>query len=1050
VTERIEAGLVGRGGVVGVRLLGPLELVVGRRSINIGGPRQRVVLATLALKANQVTSFEQLVDAVWGSSPPTTARAQIQASISGLRKLLADAGEPTTIKTHQSGYRLEVTAGELDSAEFAGQVSDARAQAEDGRIAEAAATLRGALALWRGPALDGIDSHVVQRGATLLEDARLAAVEDRARLDLQLGRHEEIGGELQALVDENPLRERLYQLLALALYRSGRQADALEVCRTARDTLVDEMGIEPGRELRDLERAILNHDPELDLPPTGAEESGPADERAGTRPVTPRQLPGSIADFVGREGHLADIKRHLADSGDHSARYAVRIVAISGKGGVGKSSLAIRVAHELDDVFPDGHLYADLQASDGDELTATLIARFLRALGVSGSMVPEDTQERVEMYRTRLAGKRLLVVLDDVISERQVQPLLPGGPSCAVIVTSRMRLSGLAGADCVDVDVFDVDKSLEMLTRIVGRQRIAAERDAAVELVRLCGGLPLALRIAGARLASRPTWRISELVRRLGNEARRLDEFTHHGLELRCNIGLTYRSLPALARRLFRLCALLEAPDFPGWTAAALLDADPLDAEDVLNSLVDAQMLDTIEYPGPRVRYRFHPLIRVYAREQLLATDSPAARRNALERVLGAWLALAEAAHRAEYGGDYTTLHGNAPRWSVADHTDADSVSNPMDWWEAERSALVAAVRQAAAAGLDELCWDLALTSVTLFETKGYFDDWRETARLALDAAERAGNRTGSAAMRYSLGLMHLYPKHLTEAEKHLTAALRMFDADGNTHGKALVLRHLAVVDRLHGNREAMLAKYTSALEMMQAVGDPVGEANVLRILAKFRIDEGDTGVAQDMLDWAFELCRQVKYLRGEAQTVNCYAELYLTTGQNARARHALHRVLLIVREIGDLIGEAHALYGLGIVRRREGKLDNAETTLSHALSLAEQVDERLIKAKVLYTLGDIELARGNGAAARDRLVDARRLFDELGAAPWQARSLILLAEIDEDNGDFTAAGQQLDLAANVLSGIDSQAANQLSAQVEKMRSALLSESSADSTRPLD
>jgi DNA-binding SARP family transcriptional activator len=1017
--------------------------VAGRRSINIGGPRQRTVLAMLTLRANQVTSSEQLVDAVWGEDPPFTARAQIQASISGLRKLLADAGQSATIKTQPSGYLLKVAVGELDSEEFTGLVTAARTHADDGRIAEAAATLRAALALWRGPALDGLDSIVVRRGATLLEDARLTAIEDRGRLDLQLGRHKEISGELQALVDENPLRERLYQYLMLALYRSGRQADALEVCRSARDTLVDEVGVEPGQELQDLERAILHQDPALDFPSPEEEESVTAVPPAVGAPVTPRQLPGSIADFVGHEDKIAEIIQHLSGNGDSAARYAVRIVAISGKGGVGKSSLAIRVAHELHGMFPDGHLYADLQGSSGDS-TATLLARFLHALGVSGAMVPEDTQERVEMFRSRLASKRLLVVLDDVVDEEQVRPLLPGGPSCAAIVTSRVRLSGLPGAHCVDVGVFDVDESLEMLTKIIGRERVETERESAAELVELCGGLPLALRIAGARLAARPTWRINALVRRLAIEARRLDEFAHHGLELRCTIRLTYRTLSTQAQRLFRLCALIDAPDFPGWTAAALLDVDQFDAEDVLTAVVDAQLLDTVEYPDDRVRYRFHPLIRVYAREELLADEFSADRQGALERMLGAWLALAEEAHRAEYGGDYTILHGQAPRWRVADHVDVNSASTAMAWWQAERSMLVAAVRQAAAAGLDELCWDLALTSVTLFETKGYFDDWRETSQLALEAADRAGNRTGGAAMRYSLGIQHLYAKHLTEAEKYLTSALEIFEADGNTHGLALVLRHLAVVDRLHGNFTTMLDRFTSALEMMQAVGDPVGEANVLRVLAKYRIDEGDTEVARDILDRALELCLRANYLRGEAQTMNCYAELYLGTGQNALARQALHRVLRIVRDVGDTIGEGHALYGLGIVRRREGKLDNAETTLMHALSVAEQVGERLIKAKVLYALGDIELAKGNSAAARAHLVDAQQLFDEFGAALWHAKSLLLLAEICEDDGDFATAGEHLEHAERALSDANSHAATQLLAQLEDMRSALLAESNAD------
>lgn len=1012
--------------------------------MDIGGPRQRVVLAMLGLNANRVTPVEQLIDAVWDTSPPSTARGQIQICISALRKLFADAGQPDAIKTRPPGYLLEIPASELDSEQFASMVLLARTHGDAGRLDEAAATLRGALALWRGPALAGVHSDLVQRGAALLEDRRLSAVEERLRLDLALGRHEEITGELRALVNEHPLHEKLYGLLMLALYRSGRQAEALEVCRLARTTLVEELGIDPGQELQALERAILNRDPALDLPVTAAPSASArsADEHpAATAPassteqiVIPRQLPASIADFTGRQGHLGEIKQLLAERPDAAA---MRIVAISGKGGVGKSSLAIRVAHELADAFPDGHLYADMQAPGGEDPTATLLARFLRALGVSGPAVPEDLQERVEMYRSRLADKRLLVVLDDVTSEEQVVPLLPGSPTCAVITTSRARLSGLSGAHWADVDVFDADMSLELLAKIIGSDRVEAERAASNELVDFCGGLPLALRIAGARLASRPHWRIDGLVARLEDEARRLDELAHHGLELRSNIGLTYRGLSKQAKRLFGLVALIEAPHFPAWTAAALLDTGLYQAEDVLETLVDAQVLDTVDLPGARqLRYRFHDLIRVYAREQLMATESEAEREAALTRVLGAWLGLAEEAHRKDHGGDYTILHGSAKRWQPSQRHGMDSVGNPMEWWASERRAMVAAVRQAAEAGMDELCWDLALTSVTLFEAKGYFDDWRETAQLALDVARKAGNRTGEAAMLYSLGTLHLFQKRLDESERCLAEALEMFRAEDNAHGCGLVLRNAAFVDGLHGKTADMLAKYTEALRILRDVGDRVGEAHVLRSLAKFEVDNGDVGRAQRMLEESLAICQEVHCLRGEAQALYRFAELYLHTDRIELARQALHRALRIVRDLGDPIGEAYALYGLGIVRHREGRLDNAVTTLVHALDVARRVGEQLVEGQALYALGEIALARGSHSAAAAHLSEARQLFDQVGSGLWHAKTLILLAEVHSAEGDEELAGNETAEAAALLAGVDSRESAELRAGLSRARSA--------------
>lgn len=1053
-----------------LRLLGPLELVADRRSLDIGGPRQRVVLSMLGLNANRVTPVEQLIDAVWDTAPPSTARAQIQICISALRKLFCDAGQPDVIKTYPPGYLLEISASELDSEEFAGLVVAARRQSDDGRVAEAATTLRNALGLWRGMALAGVQSSLVQRGAALLEDGRLSAIEERFRLDLTLGRHEEISGDLAALVDEHPLRERLYGFLMLALYRSGRQAEALEVLRRARSLLVEELGIEPGHELRDLERAILNRDSSLDwisakvawLPGPGSslasrsvasrspamqqrsrspappDERLPADRPAVDQPVVPRQLPCSIADFTGRERHLEEIRRILSAELAAATPFAVRIIAISGRGGVGKSSLAIRVAHELINEYPDGLLYGDFQSPGGDDRTATLLARFLRALGVNGSAIPEGVQERAELYRTMLASKGLLVVLDDVTSEDQVHPLLPGSPNCAVIVTSRMRLSGLSGADWIDVDMFDTDKSMELLAKIVGPERVQAEQGAAIELVQFCGGLPLALRIAGARLASRPHWRIAELVRRLADEAGRLDEFTHRGLELRSNIGLTYRSLPLPAQRLFRLFALVQAPDFPAWMAAALLDTDLPQAEDVLEGLVDARMLDTTEYPGERVRYRFHDLIRVYALERLNESETPADRARALSRVLGGWLTLVDEAHRREYGGDFTVLHGHAPRWRPPGGGSVAAMDNPIDWWDSERAALVAAIRQAAAAGLDELCWDLALTSVTLFELKGYFDLWRETAELGLKVTERANNRTGQAAMLYSLGTLHMFQKRLARAERCFAAAMEIFEADEHTHGRALVMRNSALVDGMLGKSADRLVKYDTALKLMRSVGDRMGEAQILRYLASSSIDEGDTEAARVMLDEALAICQEVRCLRGEAQVVRQFAQLYLGSDQIELARQALHRVLLIVRDIGDRIGETYALCGLGVVRYREGRPESAEATLQHALVLARRLGERMVEGEALYVLGEISLARGDSSTAMAHLTEASHLFAELGSVLWQAKTLALLAEVQLASGAVAQPVGHLERAVALLASVDSREAARLLVKLERARVKLL------------
>lgn len=1072
---------------MGLRLLGPVDLTVNRRSVDLGGPRQRAVLAMLGLHANRIVPVDRLIDAVWETAPPSTARGQIQTCICALRRLLAEAGHPDAILTRPPGYVLRLAPADLDTLRFAALVDAARVQAESGRTGEAAVTLRDALALWRGVAVSGVTGELVERGAAVLEDRRMAAVEELARLDLALGRHEELVHELRALVAEHPLRERLHGFLMLALYRAGRQAEALEAARRARKMLVEEIGIEPGRELQDLAGAILRADPELDLVPpqpsrpvapgrTGEPAASPAVPDPGPAPAAgpaaglvaeaalpadrasvpvpapeqplpppvlpeqnpvPQQLPASISDFTGREDALEEIRNLL--TGDREAggtRWSMPIVAISGKGGVGKSSLAVRAAHELGSRFPDGRLYADLRTlGDGDPV-AQLLARFLRALGVAGSAVPDDLSERAELYRSRLSGKRVLLVLDDVAGEEQVLPLLPGSPSCAVVTTSRRRLAGLPGAHRIDVDVFGPDQSLDLLGRVAGQDRVANERAAAVELVAFCGGLPLALRIAGARLASRPHWRIDGLVRRLRDDANRLDELAHYGMELRSNIELTYRALGERARRLFRLFALVQAPDFNNWTAAALLDTSLAEGSEELETLVDAQLLDPVQYHDARaVRYRFHDLIRIYARERLFAEEGEQEREAALGRVLGSLLAQAEDAHRAEYGGDYTILHGAAPRWRPVDDGGGPG-REAAQWWEAERRTLVAAVQQSARAGLDELCWDLALTSVTLFEAKGYFDDWRDCTRLALEAAEHAGNSTGAAAMLYSMGTLHMFQTRLEEAQRCFTTALEIFHDHGEAHGCALVLRNLAHVNGLRGDVPAMLNRYHRALRTMRSVGDRVGEAHILRSLAKYELDEGRTDHAQELLERALGICREVGCLRAEAQVVHRFAEVHLAAGRTGLAQQSLLRVLRIVRDTGDRIGEVYAVYGLGMLRRQEDRLDTAETALVHALSLSRQVGEQLIEAKSLYALGEIAVVRGTATTGVRHLRAASELFEQLGSALWRARALVLLARAQRA-GDPAAAGRCLDRAERLLKTVESRESAQVRADLAAVRAEL-------------
>lgn len=1027
--------------LVRLRLLGSLELHTGQREISVGGARQRIVLSMLALNHDRVTTVEQLIDAVWDTEPPSTARGQIQFCISALRKQFTDAGEPTAITTDHAGYRLSTESIELDSVEFVQLVAASRDLVAEGRLAEAADALRAGLALWRGLALAGVNSDVVQREAALLEDARIAAVEERVRLDLALGRHEELIGELFTLVDEHPLRERRHGFLMLALYRAERQAEALEASRRARGVLVDELGVEPGAELRALETAILNRDPALDLRAASARPDAPEPAVGEEQLIVPRQLPASIADLTGREEQIAEIHRLLGETADPADRcgteQAVRIVAISGRGGVGKSTIAVRAAHELREAFPDGQLYGEFRWPDEEPASRKVLERFLRALGGSAAVVPDEPQEQVELYRTLLANKRVLVVLDGVTSEEQVKRLLPGSPTCAVITTSRARLSGLCGARRLDVDALDESRSLELLAHVVGARRVREGRESALGLVRFCGGLPLALRIVGARLAAKPHWRIADLVDRLADDSKRLDEFNHRGLELRSNIGITYQDLGARAKRLFRLIALVRAPDFPGWVAAALLDENLTRAEDVLEVLIDARLVDAVDYPGKPTRYRMHDLIWAYARERLFETE-PGAERDAVQRrVIGAWLALAEQAHRTEHGGDFNILHGSAPRWwPPGGRTPVDLLAD-LDagggWWEVERTGLVTAVHQAASCGFDDLCWDLALTLVTLFEAKGHFEDWQQTTQVALELAQRAGNRDGEAAMRYSLGLLRMFQHRFAESEQCFSTAMAVFEETGNRHGYALAQGHAALVDGLVGRCSAMLDRLTDALPVMRAVGDRMGEVWILCCLAQFLVDEGELEGGREALESAVVVGSTLRCGRAQGHIAYHFAQLHLSAGDCEAARENFTWVLTVARRLGDRLGEIYALHGLGEVHHRRKDSVAAESVLREVVGLAGQLGERLVTGRSLLGIGEIRLGAGDRDGAMVHFASAAELFAELGASMWQAKALVQLVGARALDGPAAADLSAVRSARLLLNRMDTKEASRWLARLDAL-----------------
>jgi DNA-binding SARP family transcriptional activator len=594
------------------RILGSLEVSGDRGPLELGAPRQQIALAALLLSANHVVSVDRLIDAIYGDRRPVTARSQAQISISALRRVLAANGGDSLIGTHPQGYSITVESGQLDAQRFTELVAAARADRDTGHPSQAVAHYREALRLWQGPALAGLDSSFVRAAAGHLDEQRISSNEDRLELELELGRHRDLVGELTELIEQFPLRERLRGQLMLALYRCGRRADALQVYRDARRVLIDELGMEPDKQLQQLEHAILTSDPVLER------IGGPSHSRLAEH-LVPRLLPADIADFTGREKQTQEARRHLLAMAGDEKRTAVPVVAVAGQGGVGKTSLAIHAAQGVASHFPDGQLFADLHGSSQALSPTEVLGRFLRAFGFSGAEIPDAIEERAEVYRGLLSGRKVLVLLDDAASEAQVAPLLPGSPTAAVLITSRRRLAGLAGAAHVDVDVFDASGSVELFTRIAGLQRVATEPGATAQITEMCGHLPLALRIVGARLSARQHWSIQQMADRLSDETRRLDELRYGGMAIRASLALSYAGVSGRARRLLRRLAILDTPVFSGWVAAALLDEPLGSAQDLLDELVSAHLIEFADD-----RYRTRDLVRLFARE-CLAAEEPAA-----------------------------------------------------------------------------------------------------------------------------------------------------------------------------------------------------------------------------------------------------------------------------------------------------------------------------------------------------------------------------------------------------------------------------------------
>jgi DNA-binding SARP family transcriptional activator/tetratricopeptide (TPR) repeat protein len=1016
------------------RILGPVEVCDGAQRLDLGGSKPQALLAVLLLHANQVVSTDHLVDQLWGEASPPTARNLVQVYVSRLRQALHrsrdDSPAAPVLATRSSGYLLRVEPGELDLDRFEGLAAEARRATADGDLKSAAERWRAALALWRGPALAGATSEVRRTVVPRLEEARLVALEERLEVDLGLGRHAELVGELEALVAAHPDRERLRRQLMLALYLSGRQGEALAVYRNTRQVLVEELGLEPSPALQELERAILRGDPAIaPALPTGAEA-----RRQPASPPGACLLPPDVDDFTGREADLAEVQELL--EGERAT--AIVISAIAGKAGVGKTALAVHVAHRLRPRFPDGQLYVNLRGAEAQALDpAEVLASFLRALGVEGAFIAEGLEERACQYRSRLADRRVLVVLDNAAGEAQVRPLLPSSRGCAVLVTSRARLSGLEAAHPLPLDVLEPGQAVALLARLAGPERVAAEPQAARQIVRLCGWLPLAVRIAGARLASRPHWRLALLAERLGDERRRLDELATGDLEVRASVALSYRGRNRRERRLVRRLGVLAAPSFPAWAAATLLEVEPAEAEGLLERLVDAQLVEVAgQDQAGQLRYRLHDLLRLFARERLHAEEPARARRAALERLLGAYLTLAEGAATVLEPSGLERYGSDPARGQHADHPMAATVEHdPLGWLEAERASLIAAVEQACDAGLWEPAWRLADTLGSFFQLRAHWDDWQHAHALALAAVRQAGDRDAEGCILLSLGDLHGYRYRVGDAIRCTQQGLAAFAETGNRRGELQGLLSLGEIHGLQGRFDDATAILEQALAGLRELSVRSWEALAVVYLGEVHCQQGRLGAALACFEQGLALIREIGDRSWEAPILRRIALTHSLQGRFAEADACLKQSLDLVRAVGDRHGEAYVLQSLGEVHHKQGRLENAAGCLEQSLTLARATGDRGAEANALCTLGDVRRQQGHLKEAAGCLERSLATFHEIGFRPCEARALNSFGMLLAAKGDHTAAREARHGALVIFRELGMPEAADVAAQLDCQRS---------------
>jgi DNA-binding SARP family transcriptional activator/predicted negative regulator of RcsB-dependent stress response len=938
-----------------VGVLGPVTAWLDDREVAAGQPRQRAVLAVLASRANRVVSRGELVDAVWGSHAPATSEGGIYTYVAGLRRLLDPDRKPrdsgTMVISSGAGYLLRLTPDGLDSEVFERQIVRARADRAEGYLPGAERRLSGALGLWRGAALSGVPGPFAEAERHRLTELRVTAAEEHADVLLALGRNEEAIPELTVLVAEHPLREHSRAMLMVALYRCGRQADALGAYRDAREVLALELGIEPGPELSRIHQRVLAMDPELSEPaggetdavppsngatrsnrttapnaataPNGATTPPAGPGRAGPAQV-PAQVPLEVAGFTGRHDELGWLRDLLP--GDPPA--TVPVTLITGMAGVGKTALAIRFARQTAPGFADGQLYVNLRGFDPAAApvdSADALRGFLEALGVAPGNVPESLEAQIGLFRSLTDGSRMLVVLDNAGSAEQVRPLLPASPGCMVVITSRNQLTGLVaaeGARPLPLDVLADAEARDLLRHRLGAELIDGSPAAVTDIVRLCDGLPLALNVTAARAATQPGLTLYALARELrASGAHVLDTGTEASTDIRAVFSWSYNKLPEATARVFRLLGAHPGPDVSAPAAASMAGLPLAETRRALAELTRASL---VAEPVPG-RYTYHDLLRGYATDLARETDGEAEAEAAERRLLDHYLRTADTAvHQMEPWVWRLSMPDPLP--GVVPQT-FRSYEEARSWLTVELTALLTAIAHAARrdADFDAYCWRLPVLLAVTLQIQGRLYDNLACQRVALAAAQRIGEPEALGHAHAQFGFAGMLFGDLTTAAENLGYALDAFTQCGDRAAMAIVHFKLTVLHEREGRHAEALVNARESLRLRRAFGHRAAIAH-----------------SENMVGWV-------------------YAQL----GQYGDALRHCRRALDLATETGSRTLTAETLDSLGMVHLGLGDHQQALNWYQQALAASRALKYPEAMCSAFTGIGDAQLAAGDPQAAR-------------------------------------------------------------------------------------